>query len=151
MPIINANFNPLQEFNEEWITKGIDLKGVNYLENLGFFLCEKRSERDNYPGRNAVTVSQIRNVFGEVKRIEANIDASENLDDWKQDFLFLRPKIAYAAARVISKNRNSRINIFKDVLEKAHHAVNDDKDNMKRFSKFFEAIVAYHKVYGGKE
>lgn len=143
MSIINPNFNPIKEFDPTWITKEIDLSGINYLENLGSYLCKSQDYKDN------VTVSQIRNIFGEVKRIEANVNDSPELNQWKQDFLFLRPKIAYAAARVLSDRKNSRIKGLKSVLEKAHDAVETTED-MKRFAKFFEAIVAYHKVYESK-
>lgn len=157
MNVIDPNFNPIREFDPNWITNKIDITGINYLENLGFYLCDKKQEKDTFPGRDAVTVSQIRNIFGEVKRIESNLTnnkadkENESKDVWKQDFLFLRPKIAYAAARVLSRSRNSRIKVFKDVLEKAHELVGDDDIHMQNFAKFFEAIVAYHKVYGGKE
>lgn len=150
MSVINPNFDPIRDFKARWITTQIDKSGIDYLENLGFYLCDKKKVSDNYTGRGAVTVSQIRNIFGEVKRIESNIEASEE-GSWKQDFLFLRPKIAYAAARVLSKDRRSTIKAFKEVLEMAHKEVGDSKDNMRRFAKFFEAIVAYHKVYGGKD
>jgi CRISPR-associated protein Csm2 len=148
MSVIKPNFNPVSEFRKEWISSGIDEDGIKYLENLGFFLCDKKSELDRFTGGNAVTISQIRNIFGEVKRIESVLDSS---DDWKRDFLFLRPKIAYAAARVLSKSQYSKIKEFRSVLEKAHAEVNGEKIRFKNFAKFFEAIVAYHKVYGGKD
>jgi CRISPR-associated protein Csm2 len=149
MSFIKPNFNPVSEFRKEWISTGIDEAGIQYLENFGYFLCDKKSETDRFAGRDAVTISQIRNIFGEVKRIESVIDAPKS--EWKRDFLFLRPKIAYAAARVLSKSPYSKIKQFREVLEKAHAEVKEEAMRMKNFVKFFEAIVAYHKVYGGKD
>jgi CRISPR type III-A-associated protein Csm2 len=171
--VINQDFNPVLEFdkNKHWITKEIDTNAINYLENLGYYLCHKKEVSQNFTGYEAVTISQIRNIFGEVKRIENNISLNNANIDWRQDFALLRPKIAYNAARVLLKNKSSRIEKLKTVLEKAHGLVliNDDEkkellksdpkiDILKieiqrfgRFSKFLEAIVAYHKVYGAKE
>jgi CRISPR-associated protein Csm2 len=129
-------------FNKKWIEVKIDKDGIEYLEELGKYLAGGGD-------KVAVTISQIRNVFGEVKRIEANLEGDEN--NWEKDFLFLRPKIAYAAARASDRNKNSRIKAFKEVLEKAHECVGSDPNKMKNFAKFLEAIVAYHKVYDGKE
>jgi CRISPR-associated protein Csm2 len=150
MNVINPNFSPKSEFKSEWIEKGINEKGIDYLENFGFFLCNKKSIDDKFTGYDAVTVSQIRNIFGEVKRIVANAEGEEN-EDWKTDFLLLRPKIAYNAARVLSKSFKSKIKEFREVLEMAHKEVKGDVKKLRNFSNFLEGIVAYHKVYGGKE
>ncbi|MGB0524647.1 MAG: type III-A CRISPR-associated protein Csm2 [Flammeovirgaceae bacterium] len=146
MKVIKENFDPVREFQAKWITQKIDKAGINYLENFGFYLCDKKSVSDRYPGYAAVTVSQIRNVFGEIKRIASG----EENPNWDTDFYLLRPKIAYNAARVLAKKQKSRIKDFKTVLEKAHNEVQERK-HLDNFAKFVEGIVAYHKVYGGKE
>jgi CRISPR type III-A-associated protein Csm2 len=64
--------------------------------------------------------------------------------------LLLRPKIAYAEARVLSKTQNSRIQDFRKIMEKAHLAVSDEK-HFQNFVDFLEATLAYHKFYGGVE
>jgi len=66
--------------------------------------------------------------------------------------LLLKPKIAYAAQRADSPG----IRDFKAVMEKALGAVafDNEKGVSKRgfdnFADIFEAIIAYHKVAGGK-
>jgi CRISPR type III-A-associated protein Csm2 len=150
MSKINPHFKPQDSFKSKWITDGIDRAGIDYLENLGFYLCDKKTEKDQYPGHSAVTVSQIRNIFGEIKRLASLGNLSDKAAS--MDFMLLRPKIAYNAARVMAKNKNSRIVAFKEVLEKAHDAVDlQQAEHLQNFAKFAEAIVAYHKVYGGKE
>jgi CRISPR-associated protein Csm2 len=135
----------VDEFKTEWITEGItETSAIDYLENFGFFLCDKKSDQDRFPGYNAVTTSQMRNIFSEIKRIGLK-------EDWIQDFLLLRPKIAYNTARVLQKTRGSRIKELKIILEKAHAEVNGDKARLKNFEHFMEGIIAYHKVYGGKD
>ena len=151
MGVVNRKIRP-SDFKPKWIKEGIDDDCIQFMEDFGFMLCDKRDERDRFPGRSAVTISQIRNIFGEVKRIEVKLDLEGN--KWpglRQSFRMLKPKIAYSAARVISRRRSSKMNEFKDLLEKAHSAVGDDHNTFFRFSQLLEGIIAYHKVYGGKD
>ncbi|MBT31607.1 MAG: type III-A CRISPR-associated protein Csm2 [Thalassobius sp.] len=144
-------FNPIHAFKTDWITYKIDETGINYLDEFGLFLCDKKAEADR-TGNNAITTSQLRNVFGEIKRIEMKAGDSEDVweKDCKQSFLLLRPKIAYNAARVLSKSRNSKMKELKQVLDMAHKQVKT-LSSFKNFSHFFEAILAYHKAYGGRD
>jgi len=146
--VIKNNFRCVDGFNPKWITDKIDDPGIAYLENLGFYLCDKKNVNDRRPGRNAVTTSQMRNMFSEIKRIEQKLKDENH--DWKTSFLLLRPKIAYNAARVIAKGRDSRMKDLKVVLEKAHRAV-ETEAHFVNFSQFIEGVIAYHKVYGGKD
>jgi CRISPR-associated protein Csm2 len=132
----------LDEFNQEWIKNAIDEKAVLFAEKFGEYLCDIQ---DNRLGRMAMTTSQIRNVFGEVKRIQAKGYSSE-----KSSFLLLRPKIAYAEARVKAKSGKSRIEDFRKVMDKAHLAVTDEK-SFQNFVDFMEATLAYHKAAGGRD
>lgn len=152
MSVIRSNFNPTNDFKSTWITDKIDATGIDYLENFGYWLCDKKSETDKFAGFNAMTTSQIRNIFGEVKRIELKV--GNDKDKWqkeKSSFLLLRPKIAYAAARVLTKSQHNKIKDFRTVIELAHREVKDDVQHFINFSQFLEGIIAYHKVYGGKD
>lgn len=144
----NMAFNYSKDFNTQWITDKIDESGILYLEQLGLFLCDKASIQDRFPGYNGITTSQLRNIFSEVKRIELKME--DNNVDWKTDALMLRPKIAYNTARTISRTKGSRMRELRDVLEMALKNVSE-KNDFRNFSKFFEGIIAYHKVYGGKD
>lgn len=144
------------KFEPKWISDGIDKDCVDYLENMGFYLCDKTKIDDRFPGFKAVTTSQLRNVFEEVKRIQIAVESAKSFEDVQSDILLLRPKIAYNAARVMSKTRESRIDAFRKFAETALLEVtkNDDKDKRekyKRFCQLMEGIIAYHKVYGGKD
>lgn len=137
--------------SNEWITKGMDEKGVKFAEEFGLHLCDKRTAEDRFVGRTAMTTSQIRNVFGEVKRIQAKAQGAADFQVFKSDFYLLRPKMAYAEARVLSKAQDSRIKDFRKIMEFTHKEVKDDPKNFQRFVDFFEAILAYHKFYGGRD
>lgn len=145
----NGNSFNVNGFDSEWINTRIDTDGIEFADKLGKYLCDLRD--NNRPGFNAMTTNQIRNIFGEVKRIQrAGIENSES------DFLLLRPKLAYAEARAISKSPRNKISAFREVIERAHKAVDLEKENTKeasfqRFVDFFEAVLAYHKAYGGRD
>lgn len=129
-------------FNSQWITDGIDEKTIEFAEKFGFHLCDIA---DNRIGRMAMTTSQIRNVFGEVKRIQAKGYSEE-----KSSFLLLRPKLAYAEARVTAKSGKSRVTDFRKVMDKAHSSVKEE-NHFQNFVDFFEATLAYHKFHGGRD
>ena len=108
------------DFNKEWITKGITDKTVACAEAFGKYLCNSFADQKTQQwraGKNAMTTSQIRNIYGEVKRIQA-----KGFEKEKPSFILLRPKLAYAEARVTAKpqERESRIIAFRDVIDYAH-------------------------------
>ena len=86
--------------------------------------------------RNLKT-SQIRKVYGAVKKIQMSEEFNRN------ELIMLKPKLAYAAAR------KAEVEELKDTLTKAINEVDDDK-KFKNFVDFFEAILAYHRAFGGE-
>ncbi|HNL06430.1 MAG TPA: type III-A CRISPR-associated protein Csm2 [Chitinophagales bacterium] len=153
--IIKISANP-PAFNPKWISEGIDEPCVNYLENMGFYLCDKKALDDRFTGFKAVTTSQLRNVFEEVRRIQIAVEGTNDFNDVLTDVLLLRPKIAYNAAKVLSKTRDSRIDAFRKFAESALLEVTKEdsknkRDKYKRFCQMMEGIIAYHKVYGGRD
>jgi CRISPR-associated protein Csm2 len=135
----------LNDFKTEWISDRIDERTVTFADSFGKHLCDVN---DNRIGRMAMTTTQIRNVFGEVKRIQARMETN-GYEKERSSFLLLRPKMAYAEARVLAKSGRSNISDFRKIMEKAHLEVKSH-DSFKNFVDFFEAILAYHKFYGGK-
>ncbi len=122
------NFN--EPFKSEWITTEITKETVDFADKLG-----------SYVKNNGLTTSQIRNVFGEIKRIQM-----KGFDSQKASFYLLKPKMAYAAKR----HDKPGINTLKKFFESAHKEVTDAK-TYQNFVDFFESILAYHKAYGGKD
>ena len=91
-----------------------------------------------------LSTSQIRSIFSEVRRIEA---------DWKQDrarasrnLALLKPKMAYRAR----KEQGKGVEHLVSVLTPAVKLVGNDEQRFRNFVDFFEAILAYHRAYGGK-
>ena len=87
-----------------------------------------------------LTTSQIRNIYGAVKKMQMK----GKLDTHK--LLMLKPKLAYAA-----KRHGGGVDTLKVVLTQAIDHVGDDQRNFNRFVDFFEAILAYHKDAGGRD
>lgn len=136
------------KFKTTWITDRFNGNTIAFAEEFGEYLV-----------KNRLTSSQIRIIYGEVKRIESALAAynpqqegSEGkLKKYQKDFLLLKPKLAYAASRA----GTTGILAFKDVMDKAHSAVSlevaEMRNHFENFADFFEAILAYHKAKGGRD
>lgn len=90
--------------------------------------------------RDGLTTSQIRNIFASVKKMEMKGFNEKEL-------LFLKPQLAYAAARSGAKEGTKKL---KDILTSAIDAVGNDEKRFENFCKFFEAILAYYQAAGWK-
>jgi CRISPR-associated protein Csm2 len=104
------------------------------IQQGGKLLVEMAEELGPRLQQGRLTVSQIRNVYGMVKQMEMRgFDANE--------FVLLKPKLAYAAARA----RTPGVRELREVLSWAIDEVSTDESKFARFVDFFEAILAYHK------
>ena len=119
----------VRKFNARWITHAIDGDCVNFCEEVAKSMAW-------------VSASLIRNIFGEMKRIEV-----KGFENCRTDFYLLRPKVAYIVARNQNKNEAE---LFAKVYNKMADNVHDNAGfcNLVRMT---EAIVAYHKTYSKKD
>ena len=104
----------------------------------GEILVKEAEQQGQQLARN-LTTSQIRNIYGAVKKMQMK---GGELDTHK--LLMLKPKLAYAA-----KRHGGGVDTLKEVLTQAIDLVGNDSKKFNRFVDFFEAILAYHKFYGG--
>ena len=104
----------------------------------GEILVKEAEQRGQQLARN-LTTSQIRNIYGAVKKMQMK---GGGLDTHK--LLMLKPKLAYAA-----KRHGGGVDTLKEVLTQAIDLVGSDSKKFNRFVDFFEAILAYHRAYGG--
>jgi CRISPR-associated protein Csm2 len=128
------NFNPRDDqgvkVDENRIKKILagDAKELNeYADSLGNWYVQGREGEK-------LTTSQIRNVLDEIQKMK-------DYDEYRLQML--RPKLAYAAGR-----HKGKVKEFRDLMEVL--IKNTNKANFSNFKNFVEAIVAYHKFYGGK-
>ncbi len=120
----------------EWVKNGITEESVKKANEIGEMLAT-----------NKLTTSQIRNIFGEMRRIQMKGYKNE-----KASFLMLKPKLAYAVKRNDNKGTRSFYSLFCDGFD-AIDKKNDDngEKQFNNFMQILEAILAYHKYHGGKE
>lgn len=132
---------------ESWLTQNITEDTVWYAEELAKHLSQGRREDRVLP----LTTSQLRKFFGSVKQLQMTTELKGYNPS---EMVMLKPKLAYAAGRSHKNNtsfREFRIDDFRNVIDKAVDIVNGSANKelaFKNFIQFFEAIVAYHKVYG---
>jgi len=99
-----------------------------------------------------LTTSQIRALFGEVRQIQAQWSiGGESRQKAKRRFVLLKPKMAYRARKERNKAVEDLVNVLNPALDEVLREKDDAKQeaNFGRFVEFFEAILAYHKAYGG--
>jgi CRISPR-associated protein Csm2 len=156
-------FKPIEEAKKLIdLNRPLNEELLKFSKKFGFFLCcyelNSKTNKWEMSKKNALTNSQIRNFFGEIKRIQMTLFNSESDEDWKNvkhSFLLIKPKLAYAVGRVTQKESKSRIAEFGKVLSLAIEKVDSDNSGATkrfyRFVDFFESILAYHKAYGGKD
>ncbi len=122
----------------EWIQNQVNKEAVDFTEQFGKYLADQR-----------FTNSQIRNIFGEIKRLQ--------MKKWDQTvestLLLLKPKLAYSAKRQMGRQAENAAIELKNFLCKGIDVVVDSEyqqTSFEHFANIFEAILAYHKAYGGK-
>lgn len=128
-----------QNINPQWVHKPVTQEVINWCEKFGEYLAEEVKDNNGNVVVKAMTTTQLRKFFGEVKRIEMN---GFNLSE----FIMLNPLLAYAAGR---EKEKAKLKDFQKQMSIAIREVKDEKD-FENFVNIFEAIVAYHKCYGGK-
>ncbi len=101
------------------------------------------AERLGQDFANGLSTSQIRNVFGEVKRLQMKGQFDQQA---ARELILLKPKLAYQAGR----HDRTKVPQLAKVLSAAIDRVGSDQRRFENFVDFFEAILAYHKAYGGR-
>jgi len=118
-------------YKSTWITEGADEQLPQFADKLGKYMAD-----------NGLTNSKIRSIYGEIKRIQV-----AGFEREKSSFYLLRPKVAYALGR---DSKNLGLKLFKHLFDTASTSVRDF-GTYKNFCNLIEAVLAYHKAYGGKD
>lgn len=114
---------------QKWITDGVDADAIVFAEDAG-----------KYMANNELTPTQIRNVYGEIKRIQM-----KGFDKAQSSFYLLKPKVAYATKR----KRCNGSRYFQQFFNEAYLVVRN-KEHFEHFCELMEAVLAYHKIYSKK-
>ncbi|KKL79011.1 hypothetical protein LCGC14_2019110 [marine sediment metagenome] len=104
---------------------------INLSESFGRLCTEYR------PRGKKISTTQIRGIFQQVKRLSDDFETS------RIPLNLLRPKLAY---------QTGRFEVLEPLTKVLTHMIKNVKDDttLKGFKDFFEAIIAYHKAYGGE-
>lgn len=102
-----------------------------------------------------IKTNQVRNIFSHINTIKNKFNKEKNWELLDTLLILTKPKLAYAVGRVESKQRY-HYEDFQKLLDEAINKTIDTPSEKKEnaYENFFaliEAIVAYHKFYGGKE
>ncbi len=119
------------------------LTATNYVDIAESVINSLKTDKE-------VTTSQLRNLLSLVNNLYSEVvhSRSEKLSESIQGKVqYLRLRFVYAAGKD---------NKVKDFLEKANiipylKAIGDNKESLLLFCKYMEALVAYHKYYGGRD
>ncbi len=97
----------------------------------------------------ALNTAQIRALFGEVRQIEGQMRV-DHQKAWRRLHL-LKPKMAYRVRRAQGQGVRGLVDVLNPAVDEVLTAKGEEqqKQYYKHFVEFFEAILAYHKFYGG--
>lgn len=131
---------PFREWKKDiqsWVKGEITKDTISFANDMGSQL-----KQDN------LTTSQIRNIFGEMRKIQMNGFTSE-----VSSFLLLKAKLAYAVKRQNAKGMEK----FYELFCWCYEAVDTDKPDLtvasnqyNKMVQVMEAVLAYHKYHGGQ-
>ncbi len=137
----------MPQFQESWITESITFAAVNWAEENGRELAEpdEKTGRNGrtYVSKKALTSSQLRKFFGELRRIESDFGK------YREDVPLLKVKLAYAVGRDNGKSKVDTFYKIYSAMEKAYQK-QIGKESYQRMVKLIESIVAFHKNSGGE-
>ncbi|PAC26456.1 type III-A CRISPR-associated protein Csm2 [Flectobacillus sp. BAB-3569] len=114
---------------EDMLSNGI--KDLSALEDLGKDLKE-------------IKTTQIRKFFGSMRQIQADFGNRSG------EIIMLEPRLAYAKGKAKKESQPGLDKLYKS-LSPLIKKIDNDKAKFDSFVRIVEAIVAYHKYYGGQE
>jgi CRISPR-associated protein Csm2 len=134
---------PTKEKLKKWLENQIDQEAIKFADDCGKYLSQ-----------NDFKTNQIRRIFGEVKRIQMKKFSAKE----QTDLLLIKPKLAYTVGRIDKKEKSLRnavdklrIMIFDCIDIILNQQDTKNQIMFENFANLFEAILAYHKFYGGRE
>ena len=121
-------------------------KAKDFVENN---LCRKNMKNELI---SQISTSQIRKFLSAVNKINNKIRYQNNSDILSEDIVaeiaYMRIQFAY----ILGKNKgNKELEKLHEKLDNAITDINNSKAKFINFARYVEAIVAYHKFYGGRD
>lgn len=136
----------------------------NYVDRADKVMRALSEEAQKSYGSKMVTTSQIRKFLTAVNRVNGKIDQFKNgnkssasgriPEDLQMEIKFLKVKLVYQIGRADSgRNRANPVKEFADKsgLIGEIDKIGDSLERYENFARYVEALVAFHKFYGGKD
>jgi len=132
-------------------------KANAYWESTVKEIKSYNGERRNAP--KMITTSQIRKFLTAVNSVAnkvtifkaQNQGTKELSDDLAAEIKYLQVPLVYQAGRESSRDRTIKDFIKKTNIIEYINCIGTDLKAFETFAKYIEALVAYHKYYGGKD
>lgn len=125
----------------------MELTKVNYVDMAEDVV--NRLERDRW-GKYILTTSKIRNILSMISVIynDAMHSPNEKLSqDLVERIQYLRMRFIYEAGREKAVKNLMEVGEISKLLKN----IGNNKEKCILFCRYMEAIVAYHKFYGGRD
>ena len=111
---------------------------IEYSEILGTYFMVSR-----------LTVTQMKKFLDGLRQLENYIKSRTSETFSNENLLLLKVHLIYAAAR--EKKAKPFMMVINTAIDKVRKNGQEGFEDFKKLVKFIEAIIAYHKYYGGSE
>ncbi len=135
---------PLNELKKK--IKEYELSGLSRLP--GDELINIAQKLGQHLKTTGLKTTQIRRFLDGIRRLDMQFNKGKGNKEkgfLPDQVMLLKPKLAYAAGR------NREVEPLMDIVEPAITAGSKSYDDFKKLLSLMEAIVAYHKYYGGAD
>ena len=144
------NYNTNKRPSAPAVVKKPPLDKLSYVKQAEKVIRDEISRDKRNPDKLELSTSQIRNILTMTNELynAVRFDNEEKLsEELRSHIQYIKMKIAYNAGRE---------RIVKDFVEKSClmqylDEVGDSRDKLIIFCHYAEALVAYHKFYGGDD
>lgn len=126
---------------------------LNSVRDMADIKPEKIDALADHYGKSfaQIKTNQIRNVFASIQDIRTKLRTKGKVsDEIHREIVLLKPKVAYIKGRNASK---PEFNTFYEMMKHgvdATVASANKEEAAWNFIRLVEALVAYHRFYGGK-
>ncbi len=150
----NDQFNNLAATYRREIIEGYIIRGINRYPSLSKMPNKQLVEYGEILGAflvgNDLKTNQIRKFLDGIRQLENKVNKDMRDEAFSnEELILLKVQLAYAAAR------EDKVEPFKRVINAAIDKVSasgkEGYDDFRKLVKFIEAVIAYHKYYGGGE
>lgn len=134
-------------WGDDMVKKMEHLLGENDKDGILFYDTAKEIGERLAVKKSGISRTQIRKVFSEIQQKSKQKGGINE----KREVKRIEMLMAYTVGRFSSdKNKDNWESLFR-IVKKAGDMVIQGKWTFQDYKNFFEAIIAYHRYYGGEE